>query len=153
MNGAECIGLIGSKGRLGSAIASLAPQQIAVSFHRDFPADPTAHVDLFLDVSTASALPHNLRVECLAKKPLVVGTTGHSDWEMLKEAAQQIPIFYSANFSLGMALMRRAAADFARRFHQTASVNLVETHHANKKDAPSGSALSLAQTVEALHPS
>ena len=147
------IGLIGTKGRLGSAIASLVPDQIIASFHRELPADPKAPVDLFLDVSTGQALPHNLQVASLAKKPLVVGTTGHNDLNLLKEAAEHIPIFYSSNFSLGMALMRRAAQDLARHFHSEAHIDLIETHHAYKKDAPSGSALFLAKTVEKVHPS
>ena len=148
------IGLIGSTGRFGKAIAALRDPSVQISalYHRAHPADGDEKVDLFLDVSTVSALPHNLQVALLTKKPIVIGTTGHPHLESLKEAARSIPVFYAANFSLGMALMQRAAGEFARRFHRTASIALTESHHADKKDAPSGSALIIARSIEKTHP-
>ena len=149
------IGLIGSKGRMGNAIASLRFPFIRIGafFTRENPPDPEADVDLFLDVSSAAALKDHLQTALLANKPIVVGTTGLVDFENLKEASKAIPVFYSANFSLGMALMRKAAEEFARRFHKTASIEIIETHHVHKKDAPSGAALMLAKTIEKNHPS
>lgn len=150
------IGLIGSTGRMGTAIRALAAQDLSfwieASFHSGRLPDPTAPVDLFLDVSLPSALSHNLRVAIVSKKPLVVGTTGHANLDMLKEASQYIPIFYSPNFSLGMALMRRAAAEFGRKFSPAARIDLIEAHHAEKRDAPSGSAKTLAEVIREVHP-
>lgn len=150
------IGLIGSTGRMGTAICALAAQdpafRITASFHSAHLPDPTAPVDLFLDVSLPSALANNLRAALLSKKPLVVGTTGHANLDMLKEASQFIPIFYSPNFSLGMALMHRATAELARRFPHAAHIDLIETHHTKKRDAPSGSAKTLAAAIREVHP-
>ncbi len=149
------IGLIGARGRMGKAILAMRSREvkIAASFTRGNPPDPAAKVDLFLDVSSIEALDQNLKAALLANKPIVIGTTGHPDWERMRTASRTIPIFYSANFSLSMALMRKMAEELARRFPAATSIELIETHHAGKKDAPSGTALMLAQTVEKIHPS
>jgi 4-hydroxy-tetrahydrodipicolinate reductase len=149
------IGLIGASGRMGKAILALESKEarIAASFTRENPPDPGAKVDLFLDVSSIEALDQNLKAALLAKKPIVIGTTGHPSWEKMRSASQTIPVFYSANFNLNVALMRKMAEDLARRFPLEGSIELTETHHAGKKDAPSGTALMLAQAVEKIHPS
>jgi 4-hydroxy-tetrahydrodipicolinate reductase len=149
------IGLIGASGRLGRAILALESEEvkIAAAFSREHPVDPAAKVDLFVDVSQAFALDQNLKAALLAKKPIVIGTTGRLDWEEMRAASRIIPVFYSANFSLSMALMRKMAEDFARRFPLDGSIELIETHHAEKKDAPSGTALMLAEMLEKIHPS
>ena len=80
---------------------------------------------------------------------LVVATTGHTDEELsaIKAAAAKVPVFMSANMSLGVAvlrdLIRRAVAAFP-----DADVEIVETHHNRKVDAPSGTALLLADSVK-----
>jgi len=144
-----CIGLIGANGRLGKAITALESPgiQIVASYMSENPPNPEANIDLFLDVSSKEALEQNIMTALLVKKPIVVGTTGHADLERLKSASKTIPVFYSANFSLGAALMQPAAKEIARRFHPL-SIELIEMHHAEKKDAPSGTALMLAQTIE-----
>lgn len=155
------IGLIGASGRLGSAIAALAKQgacsqmhvEIACSFDQDRLPFPDAPVDLFLDVSLAAALPHNLKVALEAKKPLVIGTTGHTTLKSLEEAASALPIFYSPNFSRGMAWMHHLARKLAQALPPSAHIDLLEAHHSKKQDKPSGSAKSLAQIIESLHPS
>jgi 4-hydroxy-tetrahydrodipicolinate reductase len=149
------IGLIGARGRMGKAIAAIESPDITIGafFTREHPPVPEAEIDLFLDVSSAAALEQHLNVALLSKKPIVVGTTGNVDFDRLKTASRSIPVFYSANFSLGMALMRRAAEEFARHFHPNASIEIVETHHAKKKDAPSGAALMLSQSVQKTDPS
>src|SRR5690242_11843319 len=107
------IGLIGAHGRMGKAIAAIKSSDITIGafFTRENPPDPEAEVDLFLDVSSAASLEQHLNVALLSKKPIVVGTTGNIDFDRLKTASRSIPVFYSANFSLGMALMRRAAEE------------------------------------------
>lgn len=156
MNQPIRIGLIGATGRLGRAIDTLASEdptlKIAARFHSGNLPEPTAPIDLFLDVSAPSALLHNLHIAMLAKKPLVIGTTGHATLDLLQEASCIIPIFYSPNFSLGMALMQRIAAECARRFPKTSHIDLIESHHSKKQDAPSGSAKALAETIKKEHP-
>jgi len=147
------IGLIGASGRMGRAVTALATSQTPiVPFTSAHPPTPSAPVDVFLDLSLPAALMQNLQTALLAKKPIVVGTTGHADFTSLEAAARSIPVFYSANFSLGIALMNWAAAECAKRFPHTASIELIEAHHAEKKDAPSGTALLLARTIEARRP-
>lgn len=145
------IGLIGAGGRLGKEIAAL--YKPTLSFTRDFPARPDPTIDLYLDVSDKDALSHNLSVALSLKKPLVVGTTGHLNLSSLLEASQEIPIFYAPNFSLGLALMKKLSVELAKKFHREAHIDLIETHHTQKKDAPSGSALLLAKAVEQNHSS
>ena len=147
------IGLIGADGRMGKVISAIKDPKISLTFFNRFhPVNPSAQVDLFLDVSTTQALELNLQAALLSKKPIVIGTTGHLDLSRLQEAARSIPLFYSANFSLGMTLMQWAMKKFAQKFYRNATVKIIESHHERKKDAPSGSALRLAKLSETCHP-
>jgi 4-hydroxy-tetrahydrodipicolinate reductase len=143
------LALIGASGRLGQEIAALCPPKAL--FTRAFPARSDPAVDLYIDVSTKEALTHNLSIALQSKKPIVVGTTGHSDLSPLLEAARCIPIFYTPNFSLGMALMKKLGLLLASQFDDAADIDLIEAHHNQKKDAPSGSALLLARSIEERH--
>jgi len=145
------IGLIGASGRLGKEIAALHTPHAC--FTRTSPAYPDPQIDLYIDVSDNKALSNNIDVALKAKKPLVIGTTGHTDFSIITEAACQIPIFYTPNFSLGLALMKKVSRELAKKFHKEAQIDLIEMHHKHKKDAPSGSALLLAKIVEENHPS
>jgi 4-hydroxy-tetrahydrodipicolinate reductase len=133
------IGLIGSKGRLGKAIMALDPTIVPI--YKETPRFPL-ECDVLIDVSSHHALLENLS----ANKPIVIGTTGHLNFELIEEAAKRFPCFYAANFSLGAALMARFA-DFMGKHFQS-EVDLIETHHVLKKDAPSGTALHLAKRLK-----
>lgn len=129
------IGLIGASGRLGKAIASLRP---VLPIAR-FTSRKNLDCDVLIDASSYTALHENLA----ANKPIVICTTGHLDFAAIEQAAKRLPVFYSPNFSLGMAIMRRLAVEIAAHF--PADIDLIETHHAKKKDTPSGTALELAK--------
>lgn len=131
------IGLIGPNGRFGQAIAALYP---ILPITRSTPRHPI-DCDVLIDVSSPSALLDNLKAE----KPLVIGTTGHADLTLIEEAARRLPIFFAPNFSVGMALLRKLSLEIARHF--PSDIDLIEMHHAEKKDTPSGSALLLAQSL------
>ncbi|HSX10956.1 MAG TPA: dihydrodipicolinate reductase C-terminal domain-containing protein [Chlamydiales bacterium] len=135
------IGLIGAQGRLGRTIAALHP---ILPITRTTPR-VGLDCDIFIDVSAPSALLENLSLN----KPIVIGTTGHLDFAPIERAAKYLPIFYAPNFSLGIALLRRAAAEIARNF--PCDIDLIESHHATKKDAPSGTALQLAKIAPNVH--
>ena len=81
--------------------------------------------------------------------PLVLATTGQTPEEMalIRDAAQRIPVFYSANMSPAIAMLADMAAQAARLFPD-ADVEIVEAHHNRKVDAPSGTALILANAVQ-----
>ncbi|MBQ3791953.1 MAG: 4-hydroxy-tetrahydrodipicolinate reductase, partial [Clostridia bacterium] len=87
------------------------------------------------------------------KVPLVIATTGQTDEEMkkIREAAREIPVFYSANYSLGIALLTDAAKRIAAAMPD-AEIEIVEKHHDRKLDAPSGTALSIARELQKVRP-
>ena len=109
-----------------------------------------APFDIAIDFSRPEAAMAVLDLCLREKKPLVTGTTGLGEGEMerLKEASRVIPVFYSRNMSLGvnlqMALVRAAARVLGPAFDP----EIVETHHNLKVDAPSGTALMLAEAIE-----
>ena len=81
--------------------------------------------------------------------PVVLATTGHDDTEKnyILEAAKKIPLFHSANMSLGVALLCELAKTAAKTFPD-ADIEIIEKHHNRKLDAPSGTALLLAQSIQ-----
>jgi len=83
----------------------------------------------------------------------VIGTTGHTaeEKELIFEAARDIPVFYSGNMSLGIAVLCRLAKQ-AAGFFPDADIEIVEIHHNRKVDAPSGTALMLFDAVKSVRP-
>ncbi len=109
---------------------------------------PDEGADVAIDFTRADGFDEVLG-ECVKRRcPLVSGTTGLSGAQQgaLDAAARQIPVMWSSNFSVGMALLRRlvSIASAALPDHDC---EIVEVHHRSKRDAPSGSALSLGETV------
>ncbi len=104
----------------------------------------------FIDFSAVAALEKNVEIAALRKKPIVIGTTGHGSEieKKLKDAAREIPIFFSANFSLGVALCVRTLQFLKNNLPKDTQIEMVETHHKSKRDAPSGTALMLARPLD-----
>ncbi len=106
-----------------------------------------ARCALVVDFSLPQALPSLL--EALHKRPLPLlsGTTGLNTqtWEDLQDLSKHVPVLHASNMSLGMAVLNRVVALVAQSL-KDADIEIVETHHRYKKDAPSGSALSLGQS-------
>jgi 4-hydroxy-tetrahydrodipicolinate reductase len=107
--------------------------------------------DVVVDFSHPSALDRLLEFCIKRKCPLVIGTTGYSDEQMaqIKEASKTIPLVHSANMSLGMNLLFSLVRDAAVILKDSVDIEVVEYHHNRKKDAPSGSALSIVDAIEA----
>jgi 4-hydroxy-tetrahydrodipicolinate reductase len=107
--------------------------------------------DVAIDFSTAAAAAANLKACRSARKPLLLGTTGHGEAPAtaLAEAARDIALLVAPNTSVGVALLveltRRAAAVLPAGF----DVDVLEMHHRTKRDAPSGTALALGQAAAA----
>ena len=80
--------------------------------------------------------------------PLVIATTGHTQEELalIRKAALKIPIFQASNMSIGIALLVEFAKQAARAF-PNANIEIVEKHHNRKKDAPSGTAMTIADAL------
>jgi 4-hydroxy-tetrahydrodipicolinate reductase len=108
-------------------------------------------VRVVIDFSTPAALLRLVQMAAEARCPLVSGTTGieSGDLGRIQEASARIPVFWAPNFSLGVAALAaalRAVLPLLDGFE----VELVETHHGAKKDAPSGTALRLLDEVRRL---
>ncbi|MDR2610909.1 MAG: 4-hydroxy-tetrahydrodipicolinate reductase [Clostridiales Family XIII bacterium] len=113
--------------------------------------DITARADVIIDFSNHAATAELLAFATARGIPVVIATTGQTEDELalIREAARQLPVFLSANMSLGIAVLmdvaKRAAAAFP-----SADIEIVETHHNRKLDAPSGTALLLADGLRAV---
>ena len=125
-----------------------APLGICFSTLDDF--DPLT-VDAVLDFSSPEALLSLLAALERAPKPLVSGTTGIGPEHKARLAAyaQKTPVVWAANFSRGVNLLLDLVARAARALGEKAEGEIVEIHHHHKKDAPSGTALRLAEALSA----
>ncbi len=105
--------------------------------------------DCLIDFSHHSTTKALLSYAVKQKLPVVLCTTGHTEKEqsMILEAAKEIPVFYSANMSMGVALLAELAKKTAA-IYPDADIEIVETHHNRKIDAPSGTALMIANAIK-----
>lgn len=109
----------------------------------------TTKADVVIDFSNHAAT-QDLLAYCTARKlPVVICTTGQTaeEKDMIMHASKEIPVFYSANMSLGIAVLSDLAKKAAALFPD-ADIEIVEKHHNQKLDVPSGTALALANTIK-----
>ena len=106
---------------------------------------PDCIIDFSHHAGTAAMLEYAVEKQI----PVVLATTGHTEEETegIRRAAEVIPIFHSANMSLGIALLVELAKTAAKAFPE-ADIEIVEKHHNRKLDAPSGTALLLARELQ-----
>lgn len=111
-------------------------------------ADVKEQADVIIDFSHHSGTVQLIDFAASRHIPLVIATTGQNkeEIEYIKKAAQSLPIFMSCNMSLGVTLFISVVAKIAGMFPY-ADVEIIETHHNQKADAPSGTALMLASSV------
>ena len=109
--------------------------------------------DVIIDFSHHSAVNDVLDYATAHRCAVVIGTTGHTPEEkaQIRQAAKQIPVFFSGNMSLGIAVLCRLAKQAAQSFPD-ADIEIVEVHHNRKVDAPSGTAKMLFDAVKELRP-
>lgn len=160
---AQKIIISGCGGRMGQVVESIcvADPDITIvagfdvtAVERDYPvftspADFTGEADAVIDFSNPAALD-NLLAFCTEKKiPLVLATTGFSDaqLEQIKKASQQVAIFRSANMSLGINVLLELVKKAATVLGDSYDIEIVEKHHNRKVDAPSGTALMIADAA------
>ena len=107
--------------------------------------------DCIIDFSHHAGTKALLKYACEKNIPVVLATTGHDETEKgyISEAAKKIPLFHSANMSLGVALLCELAKTAAKTFPD-ADIEIIEKHHNRKLDAPSGTALLLAQSIQKI---
>ena len=117
-------------------------------------ADVKARADVIIDFSVPVALPDVLRYAQRMRIPAVIGTTGLSemDHRLIRTASAHIPVFQTGNMSLGVNLQLELARTAAATLGSDFDVEIIETHHRKKIDAPSGTALMLADAVRSQFP-
>jgi 4-hydroxy-tetrahydrodipicolinate reductase len=147
------IGILGSKGRMGQAIAAIAPSLGAAVTGGADAGDDVAKLakkaDVLVDFSTPAALAANLTAARLTKTAIVIGTTGldGAHHAMIDDAAREIAVLQAANTSLGVNLLAALVAQAAARLGEEWDIEILEMHHRHKVDAPSGTALLLGQAA------
>ncbi|MBQ1195467.1 MAG: 4-hydroxy-tetrahydrodipicolinate reductase [Clostridia bacterium] len=141
--GAECIGGVDAFAKGGETYI----------VYKDFSDVPEAAVDCIVDFSHHTVTPALLDFAIARNIPTVLCTTGHTPEEKAKIAlaAEKIPLFFSANMSLGVALLVELAKQAAAAFPE-AEIEIIEKHHDRKVDAPSGTALMLADALCDVRP-
>ena len=141
--GAECVGGVDAFAKGGETYV----------VYKDFSDVPEAAIDCIVDFSHHTVTPALLDFAMARKIPTVLCTTGHTPEEKAKIAlaAEKIPLFFSANMSLGVALLVELAKQAASAFPE-AEIEIIEKHHDRKIDAPSGTALMLADALCEVRP-
>lgn len=116
--------------------------------------DPGTGCDVVVDFSCDGGTRDAIAIARGRKVPLVSGTTGLTDrtHALLRDASRDIAVLHAPNTSLGVALARRLVTEMARVLSRAVgsdfTMEIVETHHVHKKDAPSGTALALADAID-----
>ena len=156
----RCI-LWGANGAMGKLIDSILKDEIVgrVSIDGENGVPRTAgelgrvEADVVIDFSHHTAVSGVLEYAEEIGAAAVIGTTGHTPEEkaMIQAASQRIPVFYSGNMSLGIAVLCRLAKQAAAAFPQ-ADIEIVEVHHTRKMDAPSGTAHMIFDAIRQVRP-
>ncbi|MDR1008308.1 MAG: 4-hydroxy-tetrahydrodipicolinate reductase [Campylobacteraceae bacterium] len=104
--------------------------------------------DVIIDFTAPSGTEALLRYAIKRPKPLIIGTTGLTSEQLalLEQAAQSMPVLYSTNMSLGVAVLNRLV-ELASEKLRDFDIEIVEQHHRFKKDAPSGTAFTLGESA------
>ncbi|MEO7278057.1 MAG: 4-hydroxy-tetrahydrodipicolinate reductase [Sphingomicrobium sp.] len=138
------LSLIAPDGRMGKAIAMVVAEDSGFAIDQD-------HGDVLVDFSVPGALGSSLDQAIAAGVPILVGTTGldQAATGRIAEASRQIAVLRAANTSLGIAVLSELVREAASLLGDEWDIEIVETHHALKADAPSGTALLLGHSAAA----
>ncbi len=155
--------LSGACGKMGNAVARCANEDDSLKIIAgvdkaemlcDFPIyksfdDVKVIPDVIIDFSHISVLDNLLTFAIKNNIAVVLATTGYSESQIakIKDAANNIPVFFTANMSLGVNLLCSLAKSAAKILGSNFDVEIIEKHHNQKLDAPSGTALMLANAV------
>lgn len=158
------IAICGANGKMGRTIYNcvkdrddckvIAGIDLYTEQYADFPivaspAELPVKPDVIIDFSNPASLSGLLEYCLSTGTPLVVASTGYSDEQIsqIKSAAEQIPVFFTFNMSLGINLLVQLAKKAAEVLGDRFDIEIVEKHHNQKLDAPSGTAIMLANAV------
>ena len=160
--------LSGCNGKMGKVICNLTSSfphlEIAAGIDRNteydkFPVYCTpekceADVDVILDFSRPDALDGLLELAKIKKTPVILCTTGYSSEQLVKinEASKILPVFRSANMSIGINIVNNILKNISSFLYNNYDIEIIEKHHNQKVDAPSGTAILLANTIKETIP-
>ena len=149
----------GARGKMGARISDLARHdarfrvvaQVDLDDHAHGEQLPEGSVSAIVDFSSDHGARHAAQLAVKHRAALLVGTTGLSadSLDAIEVAARSCPVMVAANTSLGVAVLNHLATEAARLLGPSFQVDLIEAHHAAKKDAPSGTALRLLERLRA----
>jgi len=149
--------LIGAAGRMGKTVLDLAQGDAEIEIAAqcdlgDSIESPMANCDVAIDFSQADSIDEICRAALQHGKSLVIGTTGHSQQQRktIEETAHSVPIVLASNFSVGVNVLLWLTQKAAELLGSAFNPEIVETHHKMKKDAPSGTAKTLAEILKAV---
>lgn len=162
------VGVFGANGRVGKLVIDdlketddISLSSVFVREKLNFSIDPSILVstsvksflnacDIVIDFSLPEACETLLEAAIETPTPLVIGTTGLSmhQLNLLKQASENMPVLYATNMSLGVALLNKLVYQASAAL-EGFDIEIVEMHHKHKKDAPSGTALTLSQSAAA----
>lgn len=160
------IGLLGISGKMGQSILQLASEKDGYNIiggttrqksdsYKGFllTEDPESIfmlADVLVDFTSPFILENHLRHAIQTKKPIVIGTTGLSEPQMglMQETSKHVPLLYATNMSLGITLLLNLIEEAAKKLDTCFDIEILEKHHNLKKDAPSGTALSLGKAAQ-----
>ena len=142
----------GFNGKMGNAIRGLDIKFDNLTFHDIKKVDLESELkfDLIIDFSSSSFTSHLIERALELELPILIGTTGldKSQMQSIKMASQKIPVLFEANFSKGIKLLKRSIKDFLTDNHaEVKLIKIYESHHSNKQDIPSGTALLLKNFI------
>lgn len=153
--------LCGANGAMGTLIAGILGDEVAGKVSIDglggvpktFRELGTVSADVVIDFSHHTAVGEVLSYAESIGAAVVIGTTGHTEAEkeLIRSAGEKLPVFWSGNMSLGIAVLCRLAREAAACFPD-ADIEIVETHHNRKVDAPSGTAHMLFRAIREVRP-
>jgi 4-hydroxy-tetrahydrodipicolinate reductase len=148
--------LIGAAGRMGKTVLDLAQsdREIEIAARCDLgdSIEPAMKdCDVAIDFSQADSIDEVCRAASHHRKSLVIGTTGHSQQQRktIEETANSVPIVLASNFSVGVNVLFWLTRKAVELLGSDFNPEIVETHHKMKKDAPSGTAKTLAEILKA----
>ena len=146
------IALVGAAGRMGQAIIAVAESEgVEVVSRIDLgDAIGLADANVLIDFSHPDASRSTCNAAIKSELPLVIGTTGHSmkQRDDIVTTAKQIPVVFASYFSIGVNALFSLTEQAAKMLGENFDLEILETHHRLKKDAPSGTAKTLAEILQ-----
>ena len=158
------IGIVGISGKMGQALCELISKDKNLELIGGIRKTSDCHdkkikscifslvnkADVIIDFSSKEVLENILEAAKKYSKPLIIGTTGYASKQLkqIERYSKKIPILYSSNFSLGIAILKTLIKLADEKSEDNFNIKIIESHHKNKKDKPSGTAIMLANHLK-----